>query len=109
MAADPILEARFPLGDAAGLIGYHRSPHGGMVHDDEIDAVINRYDITAAPVREYSGDLWIPAEPWRNQWATGPVAQHRDLISAALTGFGILLALVAYSALLLAITKGMTW
>lgn len=33
-------------GDAADLIGYHLSPHGAMVHDDDLVAIVRRWNIT---------------------------------------------------------------
>lgn len=98
-------------GDAAGLIGYHRSPHGGMVHDDAIDAIIARYNIKiVGEIQLIPADVWAQLPPEVPPGIALPAPpEHRDLVSAALTGFGILLALVAYSALLLAITKGSTW
>lgn len=84
-------------GDVADLVGYHRSPLGGMIHDDAIAALIGHNSLSIMSPEVPQG-IALPAPP-----------EHRDLVSAALTGFGILLALVAYSALLLAITKGSTW
>lgn len=43
-------------GDVAGLIGYHRAPTG-LVHDDEIDWWIRRYDM------RYIGSVQLVIEP----------------------------------------------
>lgn len=98
-------------GDAAGLIGYHRSPLGGMIHDDAIAALIGHNSLSImSEVQLIPADVWAQLPPEVPQGIALPAPpEHRDLVSAALTGFGILLALVAYSALLLAITKGSTW
>ncbi|OCB56151.1 hypothetical protein A5722_14745 [Mycobacterium vulneris] len=107
MPADPILEARFPLGDAAGLLDYRRTetsmkpidprrPFGPLGHTYIAIAVDTGEALTRIPTLAE-----LVAADLDNE-------RGHDLISAALIGFGIVLALVAF-AMLLAITKGSAW
>lgn len=100
-------------GDVAGLLEYRRStagmnPAAAPITITKTYPRISSVYVTILPSTD-PGRITIPtlaeyvaADLDHNQ-------SRRDIISAALTGFGILLALVAYSALLLAITKGSTW
>lgn len=102
-------------GDVAGLVGYHRSPHGAMVHDDAIAAIIGHYnlkivgEVQLIPADVWDRALYVPPtcglEPtWRDP--TIYETNGNRMISAALAVAGAVLAIAAYSALLVAISKG---
>lgn len=103
-------------GDVAGLVGYHRSPLGGMVHDDAIAALIGQYnlkivgEVQLIPADVWDRALYVPPTcglepPWRDPTTYETVGGDR-LVSVALAVVGVVLAIVAYSALLVAISKG---
>lgn len=102
-------------GDVAGLVGYHRSPHGAMVHDDEITAVIGHYGLKiVGSVQLIPREVWevldeIPFPQVRDPWI--PFDEYHpsraaDLITVALSIFGVILALVAAICLLITAWNG---
>lgn len=98
-------------GDVAGLVGYHRSPHGAMVHDDDLAAVISHYGLKiVGSVQLIPREVWdeIPFAQARDPWV--PFEQYPtpppDLITIALLAFGIFLGLAGFIALLITAAEG---